>query len=72
MINKMTINNHTIFACYGIINHEGEYFDCSNTERGAKLYATKNHYKKVYIRYGGSYNIALISEKINGKWINKN
>ncbi len=59
--------NHT----YGVTNYRGEFFDCSNSERGAKNYATKHGHKKVYIRYKNGYNIDLISEKIKGKWINK-
>ncbi len=56
---------------YGVTNYKGEFFDCSNSERGAKKYATRHDYKKVYIRYNGSFIVNLISEKIKGKWINK-
>lgn len=52
---------------YGIVSN-GVHTDVSKTERGAKLYATKNGYDKVSIRYNLGYNAEIIATKTNGKW----
>lgn len=52
---------------YGIIS-KGTHTDVSKTERGAKIYATRNGYTKISIRYNGGYIAREIAEKINGKW----
>ena len=54
---------------YGIATSDGEYIDVSNTERGAKRYATLNDYDAVYIRFNNGYITALVSTRIAGKWI---
>ena len=52
---------------YGIVYGEDNvHCDVSKTERGAKIYATRNGYTKVTFRVG--YNASIIAEKINGKW----
>ena len=57
---------------YGIINSDGCLIDTSNTELGAKQYATRNKYNTIGYRIG--YNAFILAEKINGKWkpYNKN
>jgi len=54
---------------YGINSTTSGYIDVSNTERGAKNYATRHGYKEVYIRFNCGYNIALIATKQEKKWI---
>lgn len=58
----------TIKNIYGIINSEGVHIDISNTERGAKRYATLNGYNKVSVRYNGGYNAEIIAVKIGKVW----
>lgn len=53
---------------YGILNSDNVHIDVSNTERGAKNYATRNGFDIVTIRYNMGYNAAIISKKVNGKW----
>lgn len=57
---------------FGVINSEGIHTDVSNSERGAKRYATLNGYNKVSIRYNGGYVVDVVAEKINNKWVNVN
>lgn len=54
---------------YGTTNNEGIHYDTSNTLRGAKCYATRNGYNNVSKRVG--YNVFIVAEKINNKWVNK-
>jgi hypothetical protein len=54
---------------YGVAPHGG-YCDVSKTLRGAKMYATRNGYNEVYLRFNCGYNVALTSEKISGRWVN--
>ena len=52
---------------YGIACGEDDiHYDVSKTERGAKIYATRNGYTKVTFRVG--YNAFIIAEKVDGKW----
>ena len=53
---------------YGIAYGKDDFLhvDVSKTERGAKMYATRNGYTKVTIRVG--YHAEIIAEKVNGKW----
>jgi len=62
------MSNHT----YGVNTANNGYVDVSTTERGAKSYATRNGYDEVWIRFNAGYHIALVAEKINGKWIKSN
>lgn len=58
---------------YGVINSNGLHIDVSKTERGAKIYATRNGYSNVSIRYHSGYTVAIISTKHpNGKWVKLN
>ena len=52
---------------YGVLNN-GVHFDVSNTERGAKQYATLNGFDTITCRYNCGYNAAIIAKKENGKW----
>ena len=53
---------------YGVLSN-GVHIDVSKTEKGAKMYATKNGYTTITIRYNCGYVAEQISSKINGKWI---
>ena len=53
---------------FGVLGSQGQHIDVSNSERGAKNYATRNGYKEVTIRYGCGYNAAIIARKIGEKW----
>ena len=56
-----------MIRCYGIAYGKDDiHCDVSNTERGAKIYATRNGYTKVTIRVG--YHAEIIAEKVDGKW----
>ena len=53
---------------YGVLDQDGCHIDISNTERGAKMYATKNGYLTVTIRYNCGYIVEQIAHKYAGKW----
>jgi hypothetical protein len=53
---------------YGVLCN-GVHIDTSKTEKGAKIYATKNGYTIVTIRYNCGYIAQKIAHKINGKWV---
>lgn len=55
---------------FGVALYNGEYRDVSNTERGAKNYATRHGFKVVYVRFSSSCNIALKSYFNGKKWVN--
>jgi hypothetical protein len=50
---------------YGVTDTQGSYTDVSNSERGAKNFATRNGYTEVYIRFNSGYHIDLVSTKLN-------
>lgn len=52
---------------YGILDSNDCLIDVSNTETGAKRYATLNGYDKIGYRVG--YNAFILAEKINNKWV---
>lgn len=54
---------------YGVVGKDGIHHDVSRTERGAKQYATKHGYTQVSVRFNGGYNVAVVAEKISGKWM---
>ncbi len=56
------MNNHT----YGVNTRNHGYVDVSNTERGAKNYATRNGYSEVYIRFNSGYCVSLNATKEDG------
>lgn len=54
---------------YGILTNDQVHIDVSNTERGAKNYATRHGYTTITIRYNGGYIASQIAYKENNKWI---
>lgn len=46
----------------------GIHSDTSRTERGAKIYATRNGLDNVSIRYNAGYRVRIIAIKKDGKW----
>lgn len=54
---------------YGVLDSQDCHVDVSLSERGAKCYATRNGYKSVSIRYNSGYNVQVVAEKKNGKWV---
>ena len=58
------MNNHT----YGVNTRNHGYVDVSNTERGAKNYATRNGYSEVYIRFNSGYFVSLVATREGGIW----
>jgi len=52
---------------YGVLIN-GIHHDISNTERGAKCYATRNQHLSVSIRYNGSCIVREIAHKYEGVW----
>lgn len=59
---------------YGVNTKTCGYVDVSKTLLGAKQYATRNGYTEVYMRFNGSFNIAMEAYKniITNKWVNTN
>lgn len=55
-----------MIVTYGYVGYKGEYYDLSNTIRGAKISAAKRGINEIYKRIG--YNVHLISVKVNGVW----
>ena len=56
-----------MIICYGIADENNTHHDVSNTEIGAKNYATRNGWTVVTRRVG--YHSFWIAEKVNGKWL---
>lgn len=54
---------------YGIVTTSGEHIDISNSERGAKRYATLNGYDTVSRRDVNHYYVDVIAKKIGEKWV---
>jgi len=54
---------------YGVINSENCHIDVSNTERGAKNYATRHGYKAVSMRYNGGYTVELVAKRVADAWV---
>ena len=55
---------------YGVVNANGIHIDVSNSEKGAKQYATLNGYNKVSIRYNCGYDVSIIAQKNSkGRWV---
>ena len=53
---------------YGVLASDGTHIDVSNTERGAKNYATRNGYNIVTIRFNCGYVATQIAKKVGNKW----
>lgn len=56
-------------SVYGV-SINGSYVDVSRTERGVKVYATRNGYGVVYERPNSGYHVFPVAERVKGKWIN--
>lgn len=54
---------------FGVVNSEGIHTDVSNSERGAKRYATLNGYDKVSVRYNLGNVVEVVAEKVGKKWV---
>lgn len=55
---------------YGVLIN-GVHHDISNTERGAKIYATKHGYLTVTVRHNCGYIAQEIAHRYTGKWKSK-
>ena len=55
---------------YGVL-YGGIHTDVSNTEQGAKIYATKNGFDTISVRYNCGYNVAIVAKKEGKKWVSK-
>ena len=53
---------------YGVNTLVWGYIDVSNTERGAKNYATRHGYSEVYIRFNSGYCVSLVATREGGIW----
>ena len=53
---------------YGVIVN-GTHKDVSKTERGAKMFASRNGYNTVSVRYNCGYIAEVIANKVNNKWV---
>lgn len=53
---------------YGVINSQGVHVDVADSERGAKVYATKNGYTQVTARENGGYHAHIIAHKVGKMW----
>lgn len=54
---------------FGVVNSDGIHTDVSNSERGAKRYATLNGYDKVSVRYNCGYVVEVVAKKVGKKWV---
>lgn len=54
---------------YGVKNYIGVHRDVSNTEGGAKCYATRNGFNTVTIRFNCGYIVQEIAKKQGKKWV---
>ena len=57
---------------YGVLDSNDCHIDISTSLKGTKRVATKDGYDKVSIRYNCGYNVDVVAEKVNGKWITIN
>jgi len=53
---------------YGVKTLTGEHIDVSNTERGAKNYATRHGYTVITLRNTNHYYVVELAYRQNGKW----
>ena len=61
------VRNLIMDNVYGVVDN-GIHIDVSNTERGAKCYATRHGFSIVSVRVNCGYFVAIIAERVNGKW----
>ena len=53
---------------FGVLDDNRCHVDVSNSERGAKNYATRNGYDLITARYNGGYGVYMVAMKIANKW----
>ena len=53
---------------FGVLDDNRCHVDVSNSERGAKNYATRHGYDLISVRYNGGYNVDMVAMKIANKW----
>lgn len=53
---------------YGVVDNNNVLHDISETETGAKRYATNNGYTKIGYRNADSYHAFITHVKDNGRW----
>lgn len=53
---------------WAIINYRGEAIPVSDSERGAKSYATRNGYKWIGYISPSSWVVVCISQRVGSKW----
>ena len=56
---------------YGVVSYCGIHMDVSNTERGAKIFATRNGFDTISVRYDFGYNVEIVAKKEGKKWVRK-
>ena len=54
---------------YGVLDRDNCHIDVSTSLKGTKRVATNNGYNKVSIRYNSGYNVSILFQKTNGKWV---
>jgi hypothetical protein len=54
---------------YGVLGNNFNFIHTSNSELGAKQYATRNGCTEVYRMHNVSWTVLKQSEKVNGKWV---
>lgn len=54
---------------YGVLDRNDCHIDISCSLKGTKRFATLNGYKKISIRYNCGYDVDILFEKVNGKWV---
>lgn len=57
------------FPIYGVLSNNC-HIDISTSLHGCKCFATLNNYDKITVRYCNSYNVLVVAEKVNNKWVN--
>jgi hypothetical protein len=57
---------------YGVLDRNDCHLDVSTSLKGTKRYATNNGYNKVSIRYNSGYDVDILFEKKDTKWIKFN
>ena len=67
---KSKLNHTTMENIYGVLSG-GIHTDTSRTERGAKIYATKNGFNTISVRYNCGYNVEIVAKKEGKKWVSK-
>jgi len=59
----------TLSNIYGVLDRNDCHIDVSLSLIGAKRVATKEGYSKVSCRYNSGYDVEILFQKVNGKWV---